>query len=292
MQQYLKDFEGQIEYDIPLAKCTSWKVGGKAKICYKPKNQMDLSYFLSSLPVSEKLLWLGLGSNTLISDQGFDGIVILTQNAHAQLNLLDNHHVEVEAGIACPTLARFCARASLEGLEFLSAIPGTVGGALATNAGAYGSEIWNFVTQVKTINRHGKIIQRTKKDYSIGYRSVIKPSNEWFVSAKLQLTLGHPKKSLERIHHFLSHRTQTQPREPSAGSVFRNPKPFYAGRLIESCQLKGKRLGNAVISEKHANFITNQGGATSNDIKSLIYLVQCTVLQKKSIFLVPEVHCY
>jgi len=283
---------GKLRQLLPLSNCTSWKIGGIAKQAYKPLDVEDLAVFLSQLPSAEPLLWLGLGSNTLIQEQAFPGTVILTQGALSNLERLEDFRIRVGAGVPLPVLARWCARQSLESLEFLVGIPGTLGGALAMNAGSYDHEIWEYVRAVEVITRDGQIIKRSPKDYSIDYRCVIGNENEWFLAAELQLKRGDRIKSLERIRAVLAHRNLTQPHQPSAGSVFRNPVNHYAGKLIESLGLKGKKIGQARISEKHANFIINEGGASSHDIVALIQLIRENVLHQYQIELIPEVCIY
>jgi UDP-N-acetylmuramate dehydrogenase len=285
----MNKLRGELQTSLLLARHTSWKVGGYAARGYRPADQEDLCVFLSQLPESEPLLWLGLGSNVLIPDHGFSGTVILTQGHLSHIEQLESNHIRVGAGVASPVLARFCAHHALSGLEFLVGIPGTLGGALAMNAGAHGREIWDFVTHVEVVNRQGQCIRRTKQEYTIGYRSVIRKEEEWFVAAELKLPQGNKQESLHRIREILAHRTLTQPNKPSAGSVFKNPENHYAGFLIEQAGLKGKQIGDAIISHKHANFIINQGNATSRDIQSLITLIQDTVFLKYGITLLTEV---
>lgn len=288
----MNSLRGQLKKGVPMTSHTSWKVGGTAKQCYQPADQEDLSHFLRQLPDHEPLLWLGLGSNTLISDKGFPGTVIFTKGRLNRIQPLEKQRLRVEAGVASPALARFCAHQGLQGLEFLAGIPGTLGGALAMNAGAHGHAIWDFVVSVKTINREGKCIIRSREEYTIGYRSVEKKPEEWFVEAELLLRDGNTDNSFNRIREILTHRTLTQPNHPSAGSVFRNPPDTYAGLLIERCGLKGTQIGDAIISEKHANFIINQGQARSDHIEKLIQLSSDTVLQEYGIQLYPEVCIY
>jgi UDP-N-acetylmuramate dehydrogenase len=276
----------------PLSKYTSWRVGGPAKNLFIPEDINNLSDFLKTLSSSEKIFWIGLGSNLLIRDGGFDGTVIVTQGVLNKIENLDNNLVRVGTGAACGTLARSCARLGLTGIEFLAGVPGTMGGALAMNAGAHGSETWNFVEQCEVINRFGEIKIRPKSDYKISYRHVICPDQqEWFISAYLKLIPGDKEKSLSKIKEFLAHRALTQPINlPNCGSVFRNPKDNYAAKLIESCDLKGFRIGDAEVSQKHANFIINNGQATAKDIELLINHIHSEVLKKYNIDLIREVH--
>jgi UDP-N-acetylmuramate dehydrogenase len=216
--------------------------------------------------------------------------VIALGRAFNHLEITAAGQVKVDAGVPCAKVARFSARAGYTGAEFLAGIPGTMGGALAMNAGAFGGETWNIVSSVKTLSRTGNITTRVPADFNIGYRSVQIPSNEWFISAALQLQKDHEKTAGQRIRELLEKRSATQPVGlPSCGSVFRNPTGDYAARLIDACGLKGKRIGDAAISEKHANFIINHGNATARDIEGLVGLAKQKVLEKFGIELTPEV---
>ncbi|MCC2667005.1 MAG: murB [Gammaproteobacteria bacterium] len=254
-----------------LSDYTSWRVGGRAEILYIPADLDDLAYFLRQVPAEKPILWLGLGSNVLIRDGGFEGVVIITQGALSTISQLETDYVRAEAGVACAQIARYTARIGLKGLEFMAGIPGTVGGALAMNAGCWGGETWQHVVQVETINRLGQRQVRPAADYEIAYRHVTGPKEEWFTAGYFKLALGDKKNSLTEIHNLLEKRSLSQPTGlPNCGSVFRNPQPDFAARLIEKSGLKGMRMGDAVISEKHANFIINEGKATAADIESLI----------------------
>ena len=275
----LANYQGELLLDEPLADYTTWRVGGKAKQLYKPAGLADLALFIKRLPKDEPLLWLGLGSNSLIRDRGFAGTVVLTQGRLKEIELIGEGLVRVEAGVSCATMARFCARASLAGGEFWAGIPGTMGGALRMNAGCFGGETWQTVVEVETMNRNGEIRVRRPAEFEIAYRHVAGLQDEWFVSATCRLAKGDKNKSLQQIKELLAQRANTQPtNEYNCGSVFRNPPGNYAARLIESCGLKGKQIGGAVVSTKHANFIINhQGCASATDIESLIELVRDTV---------------
>jgi len=284
--------EGLLLTNEPLAHYTTWRVGGLAKNLYKPASIADLGQFLQKLTVEEPLLWLGLGSNSLIRDTGFAGTVILTQNCLKEIKLISEDSVRVEAGVSCATMARFCARNNLAGGEFWAGIPGTMGGALRMNAGCFGAETWESVVEVETMNRFGERHLRKPEEFVIGYRHASGHEDEWFVAATCRLQAGEKEKSLEKIKQLLAHRAETQPTsEYNCGSVFRNPPGNFAARLIESCGLKGKQIGGAVVSTKHANFIINQhGSASASDIEALIELVRNTVWQQTAVDLVREVH--
>lgn len=286
------EFQGTLLYNEPLAEYTTWRVGGLATRLYKPKNIAELALFLRQLPAAEPLLWLGLGSNSLIRDSGFSGTVILTQGCLKEMTLLDLQMVKVDAGVSCASMARFCARNHLSGGEFWAGIPGTMGGALRMNAGCHGGETWQFVVELQTMNRSGELRIRKPEEYEVAYRHVSGPTDEWFVSATVKLNPGDKETSLQIIKNLLAHRANTQPtNEYNCGSVFRNPPGDFAARLIESCGLKGFSIGGAVVSQKHANFIINhQGSATAADIEALIHLVQTKVREQTTIELMREVH--
>ncbi len=285
------ELRGTLRQQENMARHTSWRAGGPARVFYQPADIDDLLMFLRDLPVEEDLYWVGLGSNLLVRDGGLNGTVIATSAGLNRLVFLDDNQVWVEAGVASPKLARETAKRGLSGLEFLCGIPGTVGGALALNAGALGSETWQRVISVQTIDRQGRLHQRTPHDYQIGYRHVTGPQEEWFVAATLQLEAGDRTASLELIKSYLARRSATQPTQlPNAGSVFRNPPGDYAARLIEACGLKNTCVGGACVSEKHANFIINTGTATAGDIEALIERVAQTVRREHGIELIREVH--
>ncbi len=281
---------GELRINEPLAKHTSWRVGGVAQQFYRPANAEDLAVFLAQLPRSEQVLWLGLGSNLLVRDGGFAGTVIATAGVLKALAIVGNT-VDAEVGVYCSSLARKCARAGLTGASFLAGIPGTLGGALAMNAGAHDSETWQLVSHVTTVDRQGVLRQRFPKDFTVSYRHVDIPEGEWFVSAQLTLAQGDAKIEAAEIKALLKRRNMTQPtNQPCAGSVFRNPENDFAGRLIESMGLKGLSMGGASVSAKHANFIVNDGTATAADIEALIVLVQQKVEQEHGVRLQAEVH--
>jgi len=282
---------GRLLYQEPLARHTSWRVGGPARCFYQPADRADLVAFLQQLDPAEPLLWLGLGSNLLVRDGGFDGTVIATQGALDELAWRDPRQLYAEAGVSCAKVARSAARAGLCGVEFLAGIPGTLGGALAMNAGAFGGETWQRVAEVETLDYRGRVRVRRPDEFKIGYRRVEGAADEWFLAAVLVLEPGDVEASQQRIRELLERRAATQPtRQPSCGSVFRNPPGDHAARLIEASGLKGLRRGGAQVSEKHANFIVNTGTARAADIEALILEVQRVVETHTGVRLVPEVH--
>lgn len=286
------DLRGELRLEEPLSRHTSWRVGGVARRFYRPADAADLAAFLLTLEPAEPLLWLGLGSNLLVDDAGFPGTVIHTQGRLGRLERISDLGLRAECGVPCAKLARFAARAGLAGLEFLAGIPGTLGGALALNAGAHGGEIWTRVRQVTTIDRAGRLRERGPADFCVGYRQVLGPAGEWFLAAELVLEAGEPVACQARIRDLLERRNRTQPiGEPSCGSVFRNPPGDYAARLIEAAGLKGEREGGAQVSTRHANFIVNTGGASARDILALMARIQKRVEGQSGVRLQPEVHC-
>lgn len=284
-----------IESQTLLASYTSWNIGGPAKTYYRPTNNLDLINFLRQLPAGEPLFWLGLGSNVLIRDGGFAGTVIHTQRMQPILEVVSSHPenglvIRVGAGITCAKIAKFAAKHGAVGAEFFAGIPGTMGGALAMNAGAFGGETWQHVVSVEVIDRHGNTTMRTPDAYQISYRTVVMPHEEWFLSAQLKFNFGDQQFASQRIKELLQRRNATQPIGlPSCGSVFRNPEGKYAAELIEASKLKGRRIGNAEVSSKHANFIINLGGATAADVEALIQEVQRRVMHDHGVALQPEV---
>jgi UDP-N-acetylmuramate dehydrogenase len=283
---------GRYYFAEPLARHTTWRVGGVADRLYQPADVADLCVFLSRLSTDEPLFWLGLGSNLLVRDGGIRGTVIATPGTLLGLDLVDPQTLRVEVGVPCAKVARFSAYHNLRGIEFLAGIPGVVGGALAMNAGAWGRELWSSVALVETIDRYGKIRRRRAAEYEIGYRSVKGPGEEWFIAAYLRLEPGDGRAALKHIRDLLARRSQTQPTGVfSCGSVFRNPAGDFAARLIETAGLKGVRLGAALVSPKHANFIINTGNAKAAELEALIRRVRETVVRVHGVQLHPEVRC-
>ncbi len=280
---------GELREDEPMDRYTTWRVGGPAKRLYRPAGVGDLAAFLASLPAGEQVYWCGLGSNLLVRDGGIDGTVIVTQGGLDALTF-DGRSVRAEAGVACARLARAAVRRSLGGVEFLAGIPGTVGGALTLNAGAFGGETWERVTEVETVDRSGSLRRRPPEDYAVGYRQVAGPEAEWFVAATWRLKADNAAAMRERMQSLLKRRNATQPvGRPTCGSVFRNPPGDHAARLIEAAGLKGERRGGAYVSSRHANFIVNEGRSAA-DIEALIRGVQQRVQAAHGVVLEPEVH--
>ncbi len=286
---------GVLRLNEPMARHVSWRAGGAAGRAYVPVDSADLAAFLVTLPRGEPVCFVGLGSNLLVRDGGFRGTVVLMHSPHGAMRV-EGDLIYAEASVACPKVARFAATHGFEGAEFLAGVPGTVGGALAMNAGCYGSETWDVVAKVSTTSREGRLSKRAPADFDVGYRRVeLRGSRlgeaEWFVAAWFRFRAGDEKRARARIKELLAQRIATQPLElPNAGSVFRNPPGDHAARLIEACGLKGHAIGGARISEKHANFIVNpKGGARAADIEALIGHARKAVKERFGVELVPEV---
>ncbi len=292
----LQGLRGELRSREPMARHVSWRAGGVAERCYVPADADDLAAFLRGLPRGEPVLVVGLGSNLLVRDAGFRGTVILMHGAGCRPRL-EAPDIYADAGTASPKVARFAALHDLAGAEFLAGVPGTVGGALAMNAGCYGSETWDVVSRAVTVDRAGTMHRRDKSEFDIGYRHCeLKTGgrlgeDEWFVGAYFGLAPGDGAASRARMKEFLARRVATQPLQlPNAGSVFRNPPGDHAARLIEECGLKGLARGGARVSEKHANFIVNpHGAASASDIEWLIERVRNVVREQTGVELRTEV---
>jgi UDP-N-acetylmuramate dehydrogenase len=285
-----QSLRGELLTNEPMARHTSWRVGGPAERMYIPADLDDLTAFLLSQPDTEPLTVVGLGSNLLVRDGGIRGTVLMLSGALNGLDVLAEDTVRAEAGVASAKVARFCSDRGLVGAEFLAGIPGTVGGALAMNAGAFGGETWQIVARVETIDRHGTRRTREPTDYRVAYRHVAGPAGEWFVAGYFRLQRGETGAGKTLIKSLLAKRGATQPTQlPNAGSVFKNPPGNFSAKLIEACGLKGACEGRACVSELHANFIVNTGGARAADIERLIARVQAEVERVHGVRLETEV---
>ncbi|MGD0492168.1 MAG: UDP-N-acetylmuramate dehydrogenase [Steroidobacteraceae bacterium] len=283
------EFAARVLRDVAMSKHTSWHVGGPADLFFSPRDIMDLASFLRQLPPDMPVLWIGLGSNLLVRDGGIRGAVVSTQGALAELERASATRIRAGAGVPCARIARQCVKWGLGPAEFFAGIPGTLGGALAMNAGAFGGETWRHVVEVEVLDRRGVRHVRTPAEYRIAYRSVAGPADEWFIAARLEFD-RRPGINESAIRELLEKRRQSQPiGEWSCGSVFTNPPGEHAARLIEAAGLKGYRIGDASVSSKHANFIINHGNATAADIEALIRYVQRTVAEQHHVELTTEV---
>ena len=281
------EFAERVRRDEPLSRHTSWHVGGPADVFFMPRDRAELVRFLQALPAGTPVLWIGLGSNLLVRDGGLRGVVVSTKESLGLVERRGEREVYAEAGVACARIARECAKWDLGPAEFFTGIPGTLGGALAMNAGAFGGETWNHVARVETVDAQGVVRERQASEYRAGYRHLEAPvAGEWFLAATLRFD---GQSSVEATKGLLEKRRATQPiGEWSCGSVFTNPPGDHAARLIEATGLKGFRIGGAVVSTKHANFILNEGEATARDIESLIQHVQREVARVQGVALQPE----
>lgn len=282
---------GSIKQNELLSRHTSWRVGGPARTFFEPADREDLITFVRALPADEPLLWLGLGSNLLVRDGGFAGTVIHLHGALDALRLESEQIIFVEAGTHCARLAKFAKDEKLAGLGFMAGIPGTVGGALAMNAGAWGGETWPAVSEAEIIRRDGGTEWLPAGDFRFAYREVAAPQRAiGFIAARFNVTADVDGSHERYTRESLAKRKATQPvGKPSAGSTFRNPPGDHAARLIESCGLKGHRIGGATVSAQHANFVLTEDGARAADVEQLIAHLRETVKAKTGIELYAEV---
>ena len=275
-------------YNELLSKHTAWKVGGPADIFFTPQNRDDLSNFLKSNH-GKQITWLGNGTNVLVRDGGIRGAVISTKKSIDKINMETKNSCRVEAGASCMDLALFAEKNQLGPAAFFSGIPGSIGGALTMNAGSFGMETWDLVKEVEVINEKGDISFIEKESFDIAYRTVTFPFRLWFLSCSMFLS-SDEETTKDNLIELRNQRIKTQPlSEDTCGSVFKNPPGNFAGALIEGSGLKGFKIGSASISEKHANFIVNQGGATAGDIENLINHTRQVVKKNYDIDLQPEV---
>ncbi len=290
--RFAADFNGRVRYDEPMSAHTSWHAGGPADVFFAPRDAEDLAAFLRVLPADVKLHWIGLGSNLLVREGGIRGVVIATPGAFTRIERRSQTRIYCEASVPCARIARLCVNWGLGQGEFFSGIPGTLGGALAMNAGAFGDETWRHVISIETIDRRCQRRVRQAKEFRTGYRRIDWPpdaAEEWFLSAELQFEprASHQSHSVQSL---MQRRRETQPVGAwSCGSVFKNPPGDHAARLIEAAGLKGCRIGDAVVSDKHANFIVNLGKARASELEQLIRQVQATVQRVHGITLETEV---
>jgi UDP-N-acetylmuramate dehydrogenase len=290
---------GELRANEPMSRHVSWRAGGAARAFYQPADVIDLCEFMRTRPAGEAILFVGLGSNLLVRDGGFEGAVVYTHHTligiEVESEVATPHGVlafRAGSGVPAPHLARFIAKHGGSGAEWMAGVPGTVGGALAMNAGCYGGETWNHVIAVETVDREGRLRHRTRGDFDVGYRhaALRTGADEWFVSGVFGFQPGEERAAMRHIKELLQKRVASQPlSQPNAGSVFRNPEGGHAARLIESCGLKGFTVGGAQVSPKHANFIVNMGTASARDIETVIDHVHATVLAKTGVDLIREV---
>lgn len=291
------NFLGTLRHHEAMSAHTSWRVGGPARQYYEPNDREDLLLFIKSLPKTEPILWLGLGSNTLVRDGGFQGTVICLHGAIDTLTLEpslvagQSPMVHADAGVHCARLAKFAQKHQLAGLGFMAGIPGTVGGALAMNAGAWGGDTFGALDSAEVLFRSGRTQWLPAHSFAAGYRHINLPDDFCgFLAARFAVTADTDGSHEQYTKTALAQRKATQPvGKPSAGSTFRNPVNDHAARLIEAAGLKGHRIGGAHVSTQHANFVITEDGASAADVETLIGFIQHTVQQKFGVLLQPEV---
>ena len=284
-----QEFEDDYSYDESMVKHTSWGIGGCADLFYSPKSREDLVSFLSSIDPNLPITWIGKGTNILVRDGGIRGVVISTKSFLKEIEKTSEYLYKVEAGVACVELALFCQKNGIGPAAFFSGIPGSIGGALTMNAGSFGMETWDLVQDVEVINEKGNISFIEKESFDIAYRTVTFPFRLWFLSCSMSLS-SDEQTTKDNLIELRNQRIRTQPlNEDTCGSVFKNPPGNFAGALIEESGLKGFKIGSASISEQHANFIVNEGGATAGDIENLIQHTRQVVREKYGIDLQLEV---
>jgi UDP-N-acetylmuramate dehydrogenase len=284
-----QSIKGKLMFDEPMSKHTSWRLGGPADRYYVPADLQDLQNFLANLETGLDILWVGLGSNMLVRDGGFRGQVIAPLNALNEIHLNADGSLYAESGISCAKLAKFCCNEGFAGADFFAGIPGTIGGALAMNAGAFGGETWTAVERLFMLDRHGRLVERNTAEFEVSYRRVTLPQQEWFAAALFRFDRRAAGED-SNIRRLLQQRNETQPIGlPSCGSVFKNPPGNHAAQLIEAVGLKGYCLGTACVSDKHANFIISSTATTSHDVEALIEHIRATVVARFDICLESEV---
>jgi len=277
-------------FDCPMGPYTTFRVGGKVEALCEVKDLTRLKVVLAfarheSLPC----LVVGKGSNLLVKDQGLKGMALLLKGELERVEAKEGT-IDAGGGLGLLELVRFSQKQGLAGLEFLAGIPGTVGGAVAMNAGAWGKSTGDAVSAVEILKADGERVTLSRPELGFGYRKAALPVGAVVVSARFRGTPDRPEAIGERVRDYLERRKAGQPLDyPSAGSIFKNPPEDYAGRLVESVGLKGKRVGGAMISDRHANVIVNVGGASAEDILSLMHTARQRVREQTGIDLEPEI---
>ena len=287
--------EIEVKFDEPMAKHTSFKIGGGAEVMAFPKTAEELSKILKvSALLDRKPAILGAGTNVLAPDGGIPGLVICLKDCMDGMEALDGNRIRVAAGVTMTRAAVFAASLGLSGLEFAHGIPGTVGGGVYMNAGAYGGEIVQVCESVAVMDMAGNLTERTNEEMQFSYRhSILEDEGGIVVSAVFKLTPADPETIRARMKELMGKRSASQPLDlPSAGSAFKRPVGGYAAALIDQAGLKGYQVGGAGISTKHAGFAVNLGGATAEDVKNLLIQVSDIVFEKSGIRLEPEVRIW
>ncbi len=284
-----QQFENDCSYDEPMAVHTSWGIGGPVDLFFSPKNRDELVSFLSQIDSRIPITWIGKGTNMLVRDRGVRGVVISTKSFLQDITKISHQNYTVEAGVSCMDLALFCQKINIGPAAFFSGIPGSIGGALVMNAGAFGHETWNQVIKVEVIDQKGRIQYLDRDQFGVSYLTVNCPFPLWFLSCVISFS-NEDKTTMEDLKELRDQRIKKQPlTEDTCGSVFKNPTDHFAGKLIEQAGLKGFKIGSASISKQHANFIINEGGAKAEDIEKLIDHVRTVIKKKYDIDLHTEV---
>ena len=279
-------------FDEPMSKHTSFKIGGNASLFVTPGDDDALVSLLEKCrEENARVFILGNGSNLLVSDEGIDAVVVSMSRENDEISVSSDGVISCPAGVSLMKVCRAALQHSLSGLEFAYGIPGSVGGAVYMNAGAYGGEIKDVIVSCRAITPDGETVEIKKEDMLLGYRtSVFNKNNYVILSAEFKLNKGDPDEIKAKMDDFMNRRKTKQPIEfPSAGSVFKRPEGYFAGALIEECGLKGKRIGGAEVSRKHSGFIINAGEATAADVMALVDYVRKTVKDEKGVLLEPEI---
>ncbi len=280
---------GSILFNENLAKHSWFNTGGPAKVVFRPKDINDLSFFLKSLGKFEKIKVLGAGSNTLVRDRGFDGVIIKLGKSFSHLSLFNENTIIAGASALDKSVSNFAIENSLSGFEFLSCIPGTIGGAIKMNSGCYDNDISKILISVQVMDFNGKVNVIYARDIEFYYRNSNLDNNLIFISATLKGLKGDKTKIIERTNNLIEQKKSDQPSKiKTCGSTFKNPKNKKAWKLIKDAGCIGMIVGNAEISEKHCNFFVNKGNAKSEDIENLIYRVKKKVYDKSGIDLELE----
>lgn len=297
LQQKMADFSPacELKFNEPMARHTSFRIGGNAEVMAFPKSREALAQILRlSAECDLRPAILGAGTNVLAPDAGMKGIVICLKDALDGIERLDDHHIRVMAGVTMSRAAVFAANLGLSGMEFAHGIPGTVGGGVYMNAGAYGGEIKDIAVSVETMDFSGNIRVLTNEEMGFSYRHSVLEDNDGIVlSATFRLEPADPEAVKASMRQLQAKRSASQPLElPSAGSAFKRPAQGYAAALIDQAGLKGFQVGGAAISTKHAGFAVNLGGATASDVQALLRQVSDIVYEKTGIRLEPEVRIW
>lgn len=285
----------ELRFYEPLSKHTSFRIGGPAEVMAFPKTEGELSEVLKvSKELDTQFAILGAGTNVLAPDEGVRGLVICLKDCMNGMEALEGNRIRVMSGVTMSRAAVYASKLGLSGMEFAHGIPGTVGGGVYMNAGAYGGEISQICESVTVMNRLGKMRTLSREEMGFSYRhSVMEKTGEIVISAVLQLTQDTPESVMKRMKELLSKRSASQPLDlPSAGSAFKRPASGYAAALIDGAGLKGFQVGGAAISVKHAGFAVNLGGATAEEVKELLRQVSDRVFETSGIRLEPEVRIW